>query len=202
MRCTTLVRSCAAEFATHHELRDDASVSPIYRTRLAASAGLQPFRPEQVELAAGLPRAGVGRFWANAHKPPQLVIVPAYKPGPKTMTCSTRRCGPPLRWPPAVRRHRFKGETWADIVSDAMFGADAPPRYVILAGLNEWLLLDRYKWPNNRALRFDWNDILDRKDTATLQAAAALLHRDSLAPDTAPACSKRWTKTPTSTPSA
>ena len=77
----------------------------------------------------------------------------------------------------------LEGEAWAAIVSDAIFGGDAPPRYVIVVGLNEWLLLDRYKWPNNRALRFDWNEILDRKDTSTLQAAAALLHRESLAPD-------------------
>ena len=31
--------------------------------------------------------------------------------------------------------------------------------------------------------RFDWSEILDRKETYTLQAAAALLHHDSLAPD-------------------
>jgi hypothetical protein len=49
-------------------------------------------------------------------------------------------------------------------------------------GLDEWLLLDRYKWPNNRALRFNWADILDRKDADTLKACAALLHKDSLAP--------------------
>src|SRR5690606_19435552 len=46
-----------------------------------------------------------------------------------------------------------------------------------------WLLVDRYKWPNNRALRFSWGEILDRKDGPTLEAAAALLHRESLAPD-------------------
>ena len=39
------------------------------------------------------------------------------------------------------------------------------------SGLDEWLLLDRYKWPNNRALRFDWTEILDRKDADTLKAA-------------------------------
>src|SRR5262249_27740326 len=33
-------------------------------------------------------------------------------------------------------------------------------------------------------LRFEWSEILDRKDTGTLQAAAALLHRESLAPNT------------------
>jgi hypothetical protein len=49
-------------------------------------------------------------------------------------------------------------------------------------GLKEWLLLDRFKWPNSRALRFDWSELLDRKEPLTLQATAALLHRDSLAP--------------------
>ena len=48
--------------------------------------------------------------------------------------------------------------------------------------MSHWLLLDRYKWPNNRALRFDWPDILDRKDSDTLKACAALLHKDCLAP--------------------
>ena len=71
----------------------------------------------------------------------------------------------------------------ASIVSDALFGADHAPRFIILVGLHEWLLLDRFKWPNSRALRFDWSEILDRKDPLTLQAAAALLHRDSLAPE-------------------
>ena len=27
--------------------------------------------------------------------------------------------------------------------------------------------LDRFKWPNSRALRFDWSEILDRKDPLT-----------------------------------
>ena len=35
---------------------------------------------------------------------------------------------------------------------------------------------------STRAHRFDWNEILDSKDTYTLQAAAALLHHLSLAP--------------------
>ena len=72
---------------------------------------------------------------------------------------------------------------FASIVSDGLFGADQAPRFIILVGLQEWLLLDRFKWPNSRALRFDWCEILDRKDPLTLQAAAALLHRDSLAPE-------------------
>jgi hypothetical protein len=75
-----------------------------------------------------------------------------------------------------------KDQNWAELVSEALFGADLAPRYVLVLGLDEWLLLDRYKWPQNRALRFDWSEILDRKDGTTLQAAAALLHKSSLAP--------------------
>lgn len=112
---------------------------------------------------------------------PQLAIVPAYQPGAEEDDLLDHKlthlhyAGENV--PPAL-----KGQAWAAIVSEALFGAENPPRYVILLGLDHWLLLDRYKWPNNRALRFDWVDILDRKDSATLQAAAALLHHDSLAP--------------------
>jgi hypothetical protein len=74
------------------------------------------------------------------------------------------------------------GLSWTEILSDTIFGAEQPPRHVLLIGATEWLLIDRYKWPNNRLLRFDWTEILDRKEAHTLQAAAALLHRESLAP--------------------
>ena len=44
------------------------------------------------------------------------------------------------------------------------------------------ILIDRYKWRQNRRLRFDLDEILGRKDTPTLQATAALLHVESLVP--------------------
>ena len=112
---------------------------------------------------------------------PQLAVIPAYRPGAENedlldhTLASLHYGGEPV--PKALQ-----GETWAELLSDAVFGADTAPRYVLLVGLDQWLLLDRYKWPNNRALRFDWSDILDRKDTDTLKATAALLHKTSLAP--------------------
>jgi hypothetical protein len=118
---------------------------------------------------------------AASMQAPQLAIVPAYQPGAEDEDLLDHKLthlhygGDTV--PPAL-----KNETWATLVSEALFGAENPPRYVLLLGLDQWLLLDRYKWPNNRALRFDWVDILDRKDTATLQAAAALMHTSSLAP--------------------
>lgn len=131
--------------------------------------------PTAQELAAGQPLP----FWHL--QLPQLAIVPAYQPGAENedlldhSLMSLHYGGEPV--PQALR-----DETWADLLSDVVFGADTPPRYVLLCGLDEWLLLDRYKWPNNRALRFNWADILDRKDADTLKACAALLHKDCLAP--------------------
>jgi hypothetical protein len=112
---------------------------------------------------------------------PQLAIVAAYQPSLENedlldQTLSALHYGD-HEMPSAV-----KGQSWAELVSEALFAAELAPRYVLVLGLDEWLLLDRYKWPQNRALRFDWSDILDRKDSATLQAAAALLHKTSLAP--------------------
>lgn len=144
-----------------------------------------------VELVSGQPlplwqllakggSAGQGSV-AAAMQATQLAIVPAYQPGAETEDILDHQLTT-LHYAGDAVPPSLKNETWATIVSEALFGAENPPRYVLLLGLDHWLLLDRYKWPNNRALRFDWVDILDRKDTATLQAAAALLHHDSLAP--------------------
>lgn len=111
----------------------------------------------------------------------RLALIPAYQPGAEgedlldhQLTAFHYGNEP---WPKGVR-----DLPWAELLSEAVFGADQPPRFVLLLGLDEWLLLDRYKWPNNRALRFAWADILDRKDADTLKACAVLLHHDCLAP--------------------
>ena len=127
------------------------------------------------ELVPGLPMP----FWQL--QLPGLAIIPAYQPGAEDEDLLDHKLqslhlgGQTV--PPALQ-----GETWAEMLSDAVFGAEHPPRYVLLMGLDHWLLLDRYKWPNNRALRFDWPEILDRKDADTLKACAALLQKTCLAP--------------------
>ena len=137
----------------------------------------------QIELHPGMP-VPAWSVLGEEHQAPRLLFIPAFDPDADEEADVlehhlTRVHYDGLPVPPP-----FAKFTWSDILSDALFGADHPPRYIILAGLTEWLLLDRYKWPNNRLLRFDWTEILDRKDNHTLQAAAALLHRDSLVPAT------------------
>lgn len=74
-------------------------------------------------------------------------------------------------------------KTWADLLSDSLMAATRPPRFVLLIGVREWLLIDRFKWPANRFLRFDLDEILGQRQPATLEALYALLHREALCPD-------------------
>ena len=155
-----------------------AALRELHQPLLAALG--YTIQPQQCELLPGRP-VPVWQVWGEQGKAPQLIIVPSYTPSQEDEDlldqefAACHYAGIPV--PPV-----FKGMSMAEVISEAFFGADQPPRYIILAGLNQWLLLDRFKWPNNRVLRFDWSEILDRKDSATLQAAAALLHHNSLAP--------------------
>jgi hypothetical protein len=143
-------------------------------------------QPTELELQPGMP-VPVWQCFAEPGRAPHLVIASAFDGSavPEeeaevglglSLSASQYQNG---ELPPALR-----GLTWDSVVSEALFGADEPPRYVILLGVDAWLLLDRFKWPNNRLLRFNWREILDRRETPTLQAAAALLHRESLVPAT------------------
>lgn len=72
--------------------------------------------------------------------------------------------------------------SFEEIIGKLVFGRSEPPRWVILVGDRQLLLLDRSKWNAKRLLRFDINEILDRREDSTLKAMAALLHRDSVCP--------------------
>ena len=74
-------------------------------------------------------------------------------------------------------------ETWSDLITRRIFGQRHPARWVILLSPSQVLLLERGKWTHNRLLRFVLDDIMGRRETPTLQATAALLHRESLVPD-------------------
>jgi hypothetical protein len=143
-------------------------------------------QPVELELHPGM-AVPVWQCFAEPGRAPHLVIASAY--GGSAVPEEEAEDGLGLALSPSQYQSgevppALHGLTWDSIVSEALFGADQPPRYVILLGVDEWLLLDRFKWPNNRLLRFNWREILDRRETPTLQAAAALLHRESLVPAT------------------
>lgn len=69
-----------------------------------------------------------------------------------------------------------------ELVTDA-FGLEDAPRFVIIVGDTQWVLADRSKWAEQRMLRFDWVELLGRRETEVLELVTALLHRESLAPE-------------------
>ena len=73
-------------------------------------------------------------------------------------------------------------QSWNEIISKTLLTQKHPPRWVLLVSDRQLLLIDRHKWNQNRLLRFDWEEILGRRDIATLKATTALVHKDSLLP--------------------
>ncbi len=88
---------------------------------------------------------------------------------------------------------RLKNTDWYSLLDQAVFRQEAtynenPPRWVLLLSDRQGILIDRYKWSQNRMLRFDWEEILGRRDDKTLKATAVLLHRESLVPEEGQCC--------------
>lgn len=75
-----------------------------------------------------------------------------------------------------------RNTSWDDIITKHIFTLEEPPRWVLLCSFSQVCLIDRSKWPDKRYLSFNLREILNRKEAATLQATAALLHRDSVCP--------------------
>ncbi len=73
--------------------------------------------------------------------------------------------------------------TLDDVLTKKVFTAAEPPRWVLVYSEEQVLLLDRTKWAQKRILRFHLSVILGRREPGTLKAMAALLHRDSIAPE-------------------
>lgn len=149
--------------------------------------------PEEFDWIGGQPLPIWARVGRHAGLP-ELIVVPAFDPDRRTrgedgdpdplaVTLSARHFAIEELPTAYLGQDRRTPRPLADILSDAVFAADHPPRFVLLAGMAEWVLIDRFKWPANRLLRFDLTEILGRRAPATLDACAALLHREALCPE-------------------
>ncbi len=69
---------------------------------------------------------------------------------------------------------------WNRLLVSAVFAQVQPPRWVLLAAPGQWLLIDRTKFAQHRLLRFDWLELLRRREPDTLKAVSVLLHKASL----------------------
>ncbi|NEV64387.1 class I SAM-dependent DNA methyltransferase [Thiorhodococcus minor] len=139
-------------------------------------------------------------IWAQLGKTaglPDVIVLPAFNPEQKAK--GEDQTTDPLETTLSPRHFRIEEipgaylgrdkktpRPLAELLSDALFAADHPPRFVLVVGELEWVLIDRFKWPANRFLRFDLSEILGKKPPATLNACVALLHREALCPDGGP----------------
>lgn len=114
---------------------------------------------------------------------PQLLVLGAFDPegeGLDPLTLCPHRGQFHGQAPPPAE---LLEEDWNSLITRRVFGQGHPPRWVLLLSNSRLLLIDRFKWNQNRLLSFDWDEILGRREEATLKAVSVLLHRDSLLPD-------------------
>lgn len=70
-----------------------------------------------------------------------------------------------------------------DVLTDLVFSLPEPPRWAVVLNHGLVVLADRTKWGQKRTLRFDLAELYGRRVESSFKALAALLHRDSLAPE-------------------
>jgi len=151
--------------------------------------------PQEQDWVGGQPLPTWARVEKGAGRTaglPDLIVLPAFNPDQRTQqadqtpdpldtTLDARHFA--IEEVPAAYSGRDRNGSkktprpLAELTSDAVFAADHPPRFVLVVGEVEWILIDRFKWPANRFLRFDLTEILGKKPPATLNACVALLHR-------------------------
>jgi len=177
-------------FALRHKLKAERSASERIRLQrefyrdLLAALGI-PYQPGNREVAANmeLPVLSVlgDQLWV-------LGALDANSEGEDPLSLQLHRdqffgSGP--------HHDKLSNTDWYRILNEVVFRQSSPfneqpPRWVLLLSDRQGILIDRYKWSQNRMLRFDWEEILGRRDDRTLKATAVLLHRESLVPNDGP----------------
>lgn len=74
-----------------------------------------------------------------------------------------------------------KDDSWLEILSKHVLGLSNCPRWIILAGAEEWVLIDKIKFAQRRVLRFNWREILSRRSSTVLKVVSYLLGNDAFA---------------------
>lgn len=70
--------------------------------------------------------------------------------------------------------------SWQSLLSREVFARERPPRWVLLVAPHQWVLVDRTRFARGQLLRFDWVELLARREVEALKAASVLLSRESL----------------------
>lgn len=74
-----------------------------------------------------------------------------------------------------------KNVSWRNLLSKHVFSLTNSPRWALLTSVDEWILIDRMKFDQQRVLRFDWRELLKRRSESAFKAVAYLLGREAYA---------------------
>jgi hypothetical protein len=181
------LRALAKEyFSLHHHLERERKPERRLEFQRQLFEHLFPvlgyeYRPGLKPLDDGASLPVLGEV-TRSNGAPELWIIEALDPSLDEidpLAATLCRC----QFPPDVEPENTLLKTsLEEIITKQVFGRSEPPRWVILTSFSQWLLLDRGKWNEKRLLRFDLSEILSRREPSTLQAMAALVHRDSVCP--------------------
>ena len=72
--------------------------------------------------------------------------------------------------------------TVREVIDGGILNEQRPPRWIMVLTMAQIVLLDRYKWSDERLLRFDLEMVLTQPQATSWQSMRALLHRESLVP--------------------
>ncbi len=82
------------------------------------------------------------------------------------------------------QEHAELEKTIEELLADGIFGLPDAPRFVLVAGASQWVLVDQRKWPARSVLRFDLQEIFSRQDRDTFRVMACLVAREARVPAT------------------
>ena len=69
-----------------------------------------------------------------------------------------------------------------EIVGDGIFKLSEAPRFVLIVGSSQLVLIDSRKWAARSVLRFDLQEICSRQDAQTFQVMACLISKEARVP--------------------
>jgi hypothetical protein len=78
-----------------------------------------------------------------------------------------------------------------ELIAEGVFEQADAPRYLLIAGTSQWVLVDSRKWPARSVLRFNLQEIFSRQDKDTYRVMACLIAREARVPQTGAPLSDR-----------
>jgi hypothetical protein len=92
-------------------------------------------KSDQIELQKGMPVPVWAAYGADGEA--TALVVPAYQPGREDDDALNQKLTP-AHYDGVEVPDGLKPLTWLEIVSEALFGAEQAPRFIILVGYKEW----------------------------------------------------------------